>query len=230
MAFYILLVRVADLDKLGWKKIDYIWLGLTALSLLTASSEVRRLVAGNRITSETIYRDATYERLQYRADFLRGGAVCREFVRSELSPPDFDEVQAQFREVCNYGKMLYASLPPKPPKAPRELKLPLRPRVSDQQLLGFYVTFDSSWNEYIQAEHWLKELMDAAEKTDAEVTFVFFSPILLALALALRITKVTGEIRLERDLTKNLIKTGRQGIKVTEEKLDAPNPRPQADG
>jgi len=70
--------------------------------------------------------------------------------------------------------------------------------------------FDSAWNEYAQAEHWIKELKAATARTDTEEMFVFFSPIFLAVALALRITKVTGEIRLERYQVRPSAKTEKQ--------------------
>jgi hypothetical protein len=51
--------------------------------------------------------------------------------------------------------------------------------------------FDQSMNE-------LETIRKGTQPTDLEVSMVFVSPFLLAFALALRITKVTGEIRLER--------------------------------
>jgi hypothetical protein len=39
-------------------------------------------------------------------------------------------------------------------------------------------------------------LREAAEQWDGEAVLVFVSPFILAIALALRITKVTGELRL----------------------------------
>ena len=41
-------------------------------------------------------------------------------------------------------------------------------------------------------------LLESQEKSEFERTLAMLSPLLLAVALALRITKVTGEIRLER--------------------------------
>jgi hypothetical protein len=196
--FHLFLVVIVKLDNVSWKKVDYIWLGLTALSLLTASSEVRRLVATNLTPSEMIYHDSAYERLRYQANFMRSGAVCLEFGRSELSTPDFDESQAQFRKVCEYGRRLYASLPTKPPGELGELKLPVRPTVSDESLLNYYKWFDDTLSEYAQAEHQFRKLKAATEKTDTEEMLVFFAPIFLAVGLALRVTKVTGEIQLER--------------------------------
>ena len=230
VSFHLILVVALKLDKVGWKKVDYFWLGFTALSLLTAASEVRRLVAGNRLAFDSTYRDATYERLRDRADFMRSGAVCVEFVRSEFSPSDFDESQAQFRKLCDYGKKLYASLPSKPPDAFLELKLPARPAVTDQSLLGYYEMFDSAWNEYAQAERWIKELKAASARTDTEEIFLFLSPIFLAVALALRITKVTGEIRLERYQVRSSVRPEKQGKAAGEElEAETPNPGVRAD-
>lgn len=227
---HIALVWIIRLDKIGWKKVDYIWLGFTALSLLTAASEVRRLVATHWLTSEERYRDAAYEWLRDNAEFMRGGAVCVEFVRSEFSPSNFDEVQTQFRKVCDYGKRLYASLPTQPPEAPLGLKLPARPAVTDRGLLGYYEMFDNAWKDYIQAEHWVKKLDAATTRTDTEETFVLLSPILLAVALALRITKVTGEIRLERYPVRSSKAEGKTNSTLGEPKEEAPSPGHQKDG
>ena len=52
------------------------------------------------------------------------------------------------------------------------------------------------FNEFTKQQ---KAAREAQEPSEAEVTLVFFSPLLLSVGAALRLSKVTGEIRIERE-------------------------------
>jgi hypothetical protein len=57
---------------------------------------------------------------------------------------------------------------------------------------------DYALEDYAGAKRSLKLVEDAKAQTDTEFTLVLLSPLSLSIALALRITKVAGEIVLER--------------------------------
>lgn len=59
--FHVLLVWVFKIGKLAWKYVDYIWLGITVLSLFGASMEVRRLVASSQVEMLKSVRDVRYQ-------------------------------------------------------------------------------------------------------------------------------------------------------------------------
>lgn len=213
LIFHVALIKIWRLDKIDWKKVDYIWLGVAALGLLSATGEVRRLVATGMSFREEAYMHAAYGRVLDQAAFMSTapGAICRIFVRSEFSPENLDKVQEEFDRICNYGKALAKALPPEPSED--QLRLPSRPRVKDAMLLEVLGRLDYALEDYTEAKRRLKLVEAAKDQTGAELSLVALSPLLLSIALAIRITKVTGEILLEKKAP-----------------ISPPNTGPQADG
>jgi hypothetical protein len=75
--------------------------------------------------------------------------------------------------------------------------LPKRPKVSSVTLIEMLNDFDRTFNYFNDELQSLLSLNQMTARTAGEQALVFVGPFLLAVALALRITKVTGEIKLE---------------------------------
>ena len=195
--FHALFIYVWRLDKIAWKRTDYVWLGLAALGLLSAAADVRRMIAPALVRTEEDRVGSAYDDARDQAHFLTGPSVCLKFKRSEWSPPGMDESQRVYDEACAYGRRLYSGLPPKAPASPDAVKLPARSEVRDEVLSESFSIFDRAWRKYVAANRRLEKAKLAGERTEIETFLSIVAPFLLAVALALRITKVTGEIRLE---------------------------------
>ena len=195
--FHIALVQVWKLQAVSWKRVDYVWLGITALGLLGAVSEVRRMVADNQIATQRSILVSAYDDLRREIHFMTSAAVCRQFVRSEHSPQDFDAIQREYDSVCQFAKQLQSRVPSDPPADLQGLALTERPRVTDDVLRNILDGLDRESESYIRARRAFNQTLAATQRNSLDVTLVFLWPLLLAVALALRITKVTGEIRLQ---------------------------------
>ena len=97
LIFHLVFVMYWKLGKLGWKYVDYFWLGVAAVGLLGASVEVRRLIAENAVSARGAERERDYRDLQNRTGFFTGVAVCRHFERTDFSPPNLDDLQREYR-------------------------------------------------------------------------------------------------------------------------------------
>lgn len=198
--FHFLLVRWLKLGKVAWKRTEYIWLGFAALGLLGAAAEARRFVAQNQLDTATIAANAAYEQLRRHVEFGMGPYFCRRFTRSEYSPRNLDEIQKEFDLACRWytylnGQLLPTAMPNFPPfdfDKPNYLAT-----VSDSSLTRYFSEFDSLGKHYRDAANKVSILKKQAERSHAEGGLIVIAPFLLAVALALRITKTTGEIRLE---------------------------------
>jgi hypothetical protein len=127
--------------------------------------------------------------------------ICRKFVRSQYSPPpeDFDRTQREFDATCQWFKSVFEALPTTVPKDEiARVNFPSEPNVSQPDLVQFISSFDLALNEFNRASRGEKFLRENSHETDADVMMALFTPILLAAALALRITKVTGELKLDK--------------------------------
>jgi hypothetical protein len=196
--FHLLFLKLFPLGRFGWKVADYVWLGAAAIGLLTATTDVRQIFAPTAVEWSEWRRNRAYEELRHEVEFLSGSAVCRTFIRTEFSPANLTEMQAEFDRVCErFGEML-STLPQIPPESLNENELRDRPPVEDTILLDLYGDLDAAIVRFSEAKRVLAESRESVRRTGLEISLVATAPILLALALALRVTKVSGELRLDR--------------------------------
>ena len=195
--FHFVFLRLWRIGKVGWKRVDYVWLGIAALALFSGAADVRRLIAASIVETERVRLQGAYERLRDKARFMTGVVVCREFVRAESLPIDLERIQRQHDEACEFASQLVRTLPNEPPEKLDAGNMPERPHVTDRFLLEIFAGLDQQLTEYREARGRFDEIQAARDLTQGEKVFATIWPLLLAIALALRITKVSGEIHLE---------------------------------
>jgi hypothetical protein len=111
---WLVLVRWCKLGSIAWKRIDYLWLGFTALSLIGAASQARKLIGTNLLSVAEARTEAAFGLAREAADInLNSGAVCRTFVRTEYSPPEqeFNRIQNDYNRACDWFKNVAAAMP-----------------------------------------------------------------------------------------------------------------------
>lgn len=197
LLFHIIFIECLKLSAIQWKRIDYVWLGLATLGLLIGVSEVRRTFAEGQIGVERSLVQSRFDDVRREVRFLTGNAVCRQFVRSAWSPANLDASQQEYDAVCEFAKQVQKRIPLEPPANLASLGLTERPRVTDLSLLDMLKGLDERSDWYLHARKTYEDTVVASKQTELEGFLTVLAPLLLALALALRITKVTGEIRLQ---------------------------------
>jgi hypothetical protein len=206
VAFDIILVRVLKLGKTAWKRVDYIWLAFGALGLVGAVAQVRRFGAAQQLAMHETFAEEEFKRLRAMADEYSSdpGIICRTFVRSELSPPpeQFLRTQEEYDVACDWAKKAAIALGANVPSPLRQIEMtsvPTPPIVSDDQLNRQFKDYSSQVHSFNHRVSNWQTLVEQAGQSEWEVTLTILSPFLLSIALALRITKVTGEIKLESE-------------------------------
>jgi hypothetical protein len=205
-AFDVVLVRWLKLSKIAWKHVDYIWLGFAALGLFGSVSQVRMASATGQLDMYEARAMHSFESVRNSVTLYASspGAICRTFVRTEYSPPpdELQRIQSEFDTTCAWVKQMNKSLSKhdmSPPKPVDRTTLPSRPNVTVNMLKEIYLSLDNQFGYFDQSMEDFETIHEASKKSSMETLLVFLSPFLLAIALALRITKVTGEIKHERN-------------------------------
>jgi hypothetical protein len=183
---------------------EYVILFAAALGLITISGDVRRWISSNLTDVESQRTVFTFQQLT-RTLNSPPGYVCRKFIRSEFSPSNLEDMQRQYDDVCKWYHTAAASLPKQ--VGPLDF-----PKISFDDLDPPKGLTDSILNQTLQEVRQLcddyetqrekyTQLIKLAGRGGGEDFVFFFSPILLCIALALQIAKVTAEIRLEKSST-----------------------------
>lgn len=177
-----------NLSKSGWKKVDYVWLSTAVLALLASASEVRLFVAGNWLDQEQRVATTTLNSLANYTKSVVSGRMCNEF-----------ELRAQERLACDWFNSTSEYFDSLTLNETPELKLAPFPDLEKndwgyqdyEQFKGLYAYYSHEYERVTQVQR-------ATVKSPFEMALWYFSPLLLCMSLAVRFTKVTGEVILEK--------------------------------
>jgi hypothetical protein len=200
LAFHLMFVWPRNLTKRGWKIVDYFWLGVGLLGVIGSVGVGRQTIAENLLTIARARVNSFAVDVESALRFGTSGAICRRFVRSEFSPPpeEFDRLQREFDAQCAWFTQAIERLKASP--------FAKREPLTFEHLGGPPPAGADGWtsahtretvDRYNAAIADLERLSRDAKRTEIELVLLIFGPFLLVVALALRITKVTGELRHE---------------------------------
>ena len=198
--FHAIFLRLIPLTSVGWKKVDYYWVSLGLVGLLASVDANQAFFAKNYSEMESQRAGAALQSVVSEAKF--GPQLsCRQLVRGEYSPPAQEMARAQemLDAQCAWYRRLDVALAARAANAMVRLDLvqlagPL-PQSNDPQEFSGLRTAAKVYNESLDD---LQRLEEMRQPGSLRIGVQFIGPLLLMLAIALRLTKVSGEIRLER--------------------------------
>ena len=200
LTFHLMFVWPRNLTRRGWKVVDYFWLAAGLLGVVGSAGVGRQAIAENLLTTARARVEFFASEVESALRFGTSGAICRRFVRTEFSPPqaEFDRLQLEFDAQCAWFTQAIERLNASP--------------LAKRQPLSFE---DLGGPPPVGADHWastharetlarynavvaeLERLSRDSKRTDLESALIIAGPFLLVVALAVRIAKVTGELRHE---------------------------------
>lgn len=189
-------------SQVTWRRTDYVWLSLTALSILPLAYQAHRFAADNDWA--TNFRNVDFAQQQLANAVTRFDAATCGWTpgRSEFSPSNFDALEDQRRIACDHARKLPAFL---------SGLLESRDRAKD-----FEVSFappkelvERGWIERYEVVSWaFKNLADMERKEalfekrrvrgDLEKLLLVFAPYILGLGVAIRLARTTADVLHEK--------------------------------
>lgn len=202
------LLPLLAFNELRWHALDYLWLPMVLLGVLGGAQQ-------NRVEISNAFRGAW--EYQLRGSLAEANRLlkyhtsdqtylCQKATRSEYSPPPqiFEQIERDGIETCKWFKELQQFVPQSPESVPKGFSLKEMPRPPS--LSGHSGSGPEDAIENMQSS--LKEVVEALAEiqthtAEKESPFMirlakYYGPLLVCFALAIRITKVTGEARIKR--------------------------------
>jgi hypothetical protein len=190
-------VWVFQLKDVTWKYADYVWLFVAALGVLAASGRAGQFIATNVLNSMIEPRtEMSYKMLRSEIRIGRQIACVPRHKTSE-SPANFDEMYRAQQDACQQYIKLDAEMPDsiKEPFPPLD-KLNFHPITGDKQFVKTEMEIaNKSAAVYEQDLAEYTKVTEKKNSSDAEDFYIAMGPLLLALAIAVRVTKTSGEIK-----------------------------------
>jgi hypothetical protein len=108
IVFHFLFLRFCRLTKVGWKKVDYYWVSVAFLGIVSAVLQSRENVAKNHRELSLIRAEGAFGWFKDAIAFGNSPAICRKFVRSQFQPPEeeLQRVQREYDAQCAWFKQL----------------------------------------------------------------------------------------------------------------------------
>jgi hypothetical protein len=201
LVFHILLIRSFPPSAVWWKKIDYIWLAMAFFGIITSVDTGRQTIGGNLLWIESARLDGARDFIASRLESGQSISLCRQFAPSPLfTPEELIKFQMEFDAQCNWHRNIAATIKRLMiEEASIDLgKFPPYPSGGDQEHFELLKKSISAFNGQVDTVSSLRKELVA---TEFEKFLRIIGPVVLAAALALRMTKVTAEVNAENSKT-----------------------------
>ncbi|MGE8411689.1 MAG: hypothetical protein ACN6QY_04915 [Pseudomonas sp.] len=189
-------ISVFPLGDVGWKKVDYGWLALASLALISATQAVRVDWFQSDYQLARQAEAGAQRRVATELDDMLGTAHCK----AALDLHDPRDV-AQVASLCERFGALERTADGRPSvlavsKVQQALD-DLRGEYSAPAVMQWLESLGQSFAELQYQRGEVHRLQGLVQATDTERVYSYFVPLLLVIALALRASKITGEVLLK---------------------------------
>lgn len=200
LIFHILFIKIFQFSSIAWKRIDYIWLSMAFFGMLSSVGSGREVVSKNMLELERNWLNSQRELI---VDNLKSGtsiAVCRQFIQSQYSPPpdEFKKMQMEYDAQCEWFKnshTRFQALQNDSNDLDLHTLFGVYPAGGEQDRYKSLLDLVNKYNLQLNS---VKNLEVSARTTDFELFVRLLGPAFLAIALAMRMTKVTAEVISEK--------------------------------
>lgn len=173
------------IDAINWRLVDFCALVLGAVGFLVPAFEVQRTAFEIEASAQRGWTGGELSGLEIVTKAMLGN--CRPFMRSELSPPDFDLLVEESRLVCLWAEELNNFVNTLSQDNYREIPSEIIssfPAVREVPV-GYhkerFLEFINDWNAHVRE----RRDVDEMARGGAPLGLILFSPYLLALAFSL---------------------------------------------
>lgn len=189
------LISVFRLGEIGWKRVDYGWLLLASLALISETQGVRTEWFQSDYRLAESHEAATQRRLKAEIDDLVGPDHCR--VAATVHEADAGQVNELCQRFSSLERTAQGQLTALSVGTVVQALDELRARYSAPPVLAWLDRLDETLGEQRKARGEVFRLYQLTRATNTETVYRYFVPVLLVFALALRASKVTGEVLLK---------------------------------
>jgi hypothetical protein len=203
VVLHILFIWIFPQDEAIWKRVDYIWLGLACIGILTATADVRCQSAKTLLPQIQSWPYNDFSILYGWVKEYQIGSIydSSRFVKTADSPSDFDEMNKQYDYACELIKAVDKALPELETVKEELMTIRVEDLPDDSHITAGWprkvvnnIKMHISNYEYNHQRFESTRLY--SEPTELELLLFYINPYIIGLALAIRITKVSGELSL----------------------------------
>jgi hypothetical protein len=196
---HVLLIFIYPRSAIYWKRVDYVWLSMACIGLVSSVGAGKEVIMKNAIGTEIKRLNNARDHFLYVTKEEAASLVCLKLHRNEATQTEleFKKYQEEFAAQCSWFKVVESYLNALLQEQPSEEfhYSTIYPQGGEQEAYKQYLVAEKIYNDEVQS---VRQLNRMSAMTPLEERAKLFGPIVLALALALRITKVTADVEEEK--------------------------------
>ena len=196
---HMLLIFIYPQSAIYWKRVDYVWLLMACIGLVSSVGAGKEVILKNAIGTEIKRLNNARDHFLYVTKDEAASLVCFKVNRNEATQTEleFKKYQEEFDAQCSWFKVVESYLNVLLQEQPSEEfhYSTSYPHGGEQAAYKQYLVAEKIYNDEV---HSVRQLNGMSAMTPLEERAKLFGPIVLALALALRITKVTADVEEEK--------------------------------
>ncbi|AZE47575.1 hypothetical protein C4K04_1887 [Pseudomonas chlororaphis] len=189
-------ISVFPLDEVGWKRVDYGWLLLASLALISETQDVRTEWFQSDYRLAQFHEASIRQRIKAEIDDLLGPDHCRAAATLH-SVPDAAQINELCQRFATLGRSTEGRLTDLSVSKVSMALEEIRSSYPAEPVVAWLERLNTSFADLEQADTEGRRLYKLTRATSAETVYRYFVPVLLVFALALRASKVTGEVLLK---------------------------------
>ncbi len=195
IVLHIFLVKYFPQSKKFWKYMNYICLIFAAFGIIYTAYDIRTMVAQNLHENASVRTEFLYKDFRnFIGTVSPPPYICREFIKSEFSPENFDEIVSEYNFICDWNKNYIAQLPQNISDNFPDIPFsPPKKEINDPMLQEYFRDIQKKINVYYEQREEMSEYKLKMSRSPMEEFLFFLSPIFLCIAIALQFTKVSAE-------------------------------------
>ena len=194
---WLIFVKLFPRNILQWKKTDYIWISLSSIGLFGLLADNR--IVFNKYELEICDNHIKLSSNEARIYIANNQYFCREFLKTENSPDNLEDIQKEYDNMCNWRELNEYRIDSMLRKQEiiniDDLEIPLVKYSLLNDMINDFIRHIKNYNHNI-IEKQKKEAKISDHNFETEIKI--FSPLFLILGLSIRFVKTIGEISLQK--------------------------------
>ena len=238
---WLIFVRIFPLSDIAWKRVDYIWLTIALLGVLASSGRASREFTKAEIPLFEPVTRFSFQTLRHdiESGASPGSEGCAPRIHTSFSPPDYDDIRKAQQHPCEQFRELDSELPKSPALDGTKFaaldQLKFQPLSEDELSLKYerreIELLKADAAQYEKDRQIYNAMLE--EERNQEVSPLILmdlgiGPLLVGLAVAIRLTKTAGEIRNKKEVDSQTEASKHGKLKAETSKTVETQPEPQA--
>ena len=195
-ALHAALVWTRPQSSVFWKRSDYVWLTLVGVGLLSGAGDVERFIRSNAVDVQVARAAFDFRFLKDHVEAAEA-VYCRASRSGQKATGAVDEGERDRVQLCRWYGEIRLRLPDKVGPALPQIVLPEAGKGPESQ--SALASVRKILRAYEDSRAEMIRMRQGTERTGLDSVLLALGPLALIAGLALRLTKATAEVRMERD-------------------------------